>query len=51
MLIGYDLADLFFGDPQKAIGKKVKYQGISLVVLGVMKKEGQDVLGINANLV
>lgn len=49
VLLGYDLAELFFGDPQKAIGKKLKYQGISLVVVGVMKKEGQDVLGINAN--
>lgn len=49
VLLGYDLAELFFGDPQKAIGKDLKYAGLSLRVVGVMEKEGQDVLGINAN--
>jgi putative ABC transport system permease protein len=48
-LIGYDIAEYFFGDAQKAIGQTIKYAGINLKVVGVMKKEGQDVLGINAN--
>ena len=48
-LIGYDLATYFFGDVQKAVGQKIKFEGIELRVVGVMAKEGQDVLGINAN--
>ena len=48
-LIGFDLAEYFFGDSQKAIGQTIKFAGISLKVVGVMQKEGQDVLGINAN--
>lgn len=49
VLIGYDIAEYFFDDPQKAIGKNLKYAGVELKVVGVMAKEGQDVLGINAN--
>ncbi len=48
-LIGYDISKYFFDDPQKAIGQTIRYAGIDLRVVGVMKKEGQDVLGINAN--
>ncbi|MCB0538648.1 MAG: ABC transporter permease [Bacteroidetes bacterium] len=49
VLIGHEIAEFFFDTPQKAIGKKIKYAGIELKVVGVMAKEGQDVLGINAN--
>lgn len=48
-LIGFDLAEYFFGDAQKAVGQTIKFAGIPLKVIGVMQKEGQDVLGINAN--
>ncbi|MFT4969210.1 MAG: putative ABC transport system permease protein [Chitinophagales bacterium] len=48
-LLGYDLAEFFFGEPQKAVGQTVRFAGIDLKVIGVMAKEGQDVLGINAN--
>jgi putative ABC transport system permease protein len=48
-LIGYDLAEYFFGDVQKAVGQTIKFAGLPLKVIGVMQKEGQDVLGINAN--
>lgn len=48
-IIGHDLAVYFFDEPEKAIGKEIKFAGISLRVIGVMEKEGQDVLGINAN--
>jgi len=48
-LIGADIANYFFEDPTHAIGKTIQYAGIDLKIVGVMKKEGQDVLGINAN--
>ena len=48
-LLGHDLAVYFFEEPQKAIGETIKFAGVSLKIVGVMKKEGQDVLGINAN--
>lgn len=48
-LLGHDLAISFFKEPQKAIGQTIKYAGVKLHIVGVMKKEGQDVLGINAN--
>ncbi len=48
-LIGYELAEFFFGEVDKAVGKTIRFAGIDLKVIGVMAKEGQDVLGINAN--
>lgn len=47
--IGHALAESLFGNVQAAIGKVIKFNGVKLEVIGVMKKEGQDVLGINAN--
>jgi putative ABC transport system permease protein len=48
-LIGYELAEFFFGEVDKAVGQTIRFAGIDLKVIGVMAKEGQDVLGINAN--
>ncbi|MCD8529154.1 MAG: ABC transporter permease [Chitinophagales bacterium] len=48
-IIGNDLATYFFDSPEKAVGKNIKFAGIDLKIIGVLKKEGQDVLGINAN--
>ena len=48
-LIGYELAEFFFVEVEKAIGQTIRFAGIDLKVIGVMAKEGQDVLGINAN--
>lgn len=47
--IGHALAVALFDTPQKAVGKNISFNGLKLEVIGVMKKEGQDVLGINAN--
>jgi putative ABC transport system permease protein len=47
--IGYALAVSLFDNPLKAIGKTITFNGVKLEVVGVMKKEGQDVLGINAS--
>lgn len=47
--IGHALATTLFDSPQKAVGKVISFNGLKLEVVGVMKKEGQDVLGINAN--
>lgn len=47
--IGHALAESLFGNVHLANGKIIKFNGVKLEVIGVMKKEGQDVLGINAN--
>lgn len=45
--IGFSIAEALFSNAEMAIGKEFTFGGIPLHVVGVMKKEGQDVLGIN----
>jgi putative ABC transport system permease protein len=47
--IGHALASSLFDNPARAVGKTISFNGVKLEVVGVMKKEGQDVLGINAS--
>jgi putative ABC transport system permease protein len=44
-VIGYKIADELFSDPQKAVGKEISYNGRRLIVVGVIKKQGQTFVG------
>ncbi len=44
-VIGYKVSDELFGDPQRAIGKEVTYGGRRVIVVGVIKKQGQSFVG------
>ena len=46
VILGADIAEgLFSGDP--AVGKQIKVMGRRLTVVGVFKKEGEDMLGMS----
>jgi putative ABC transport system permease protein len=46
VILGYDIAEgLFGGEP--ALGKQIKVMGRRLTVVGVFKKEGEDMLGMS----
>lgn len=44
-IIGYKVADELFGDAQRAVGKEVSYNGRRVIVVGVIKKQGQSFVG------
>ncbi len=44
-VIGYVVAEQLFGNPQKAVGKQVSYNGKRVNVIGVIKKQGQSFVG------
>ena len=44
-IIGYKIADELFGNAQKAVGKEVTYNGRHVIVVGVIKKQGQSFVG------
>jgi putative ABC transport system permease protein len=44
-LIGYTVADELFGSQEKAVGKEVSYNGRRLIIVGVIKKQGQSLIG------
>lgn len=44
-VIGYIVAEQLFGNPQKAVGKQVTYNGKRVNVVGVIKKQGQSFVG------
>ena len=47
IIIGTGIAIKLFGTVKKAVGSKIKIDGKSIDVIGVLKKEGADILGIN----
>ncbi|MGB1247844.1 MAG: ABC transporter permease, partial [Chitinophagales bacterium] len=49
ILLGFDIAFEFFGENGVGVGRSVKYGGVEFEVIGILEKEGQDVLGINGN--
>jgi len=44
-VIGYKVADELYGSPEKAVGKEVSFKGRRVYVVGVIKKQGQSLLG------
>jgi putative ABC transport system permease protein len=40
IIMGYDVAEKLFGDPEKAIGKEVQLRTRKATVIGVIKKQG-----------
>ncbi|MEN9686496.1 MAG: hypothetical protein RLZZ28_2282 [Bacteroidota bacterium] len=44
-VIGYKVAEELFSNPQKAVGSEVTYGGRRVIVVGVIKKQGQSFVG------
>lgn len=44
-VIGYEVAMELYGSPEKAVGKLIGYSGRKLQVEGVIKKQGQSMVG------
>ena len=44
-VIGYEVAIELYGSPEKAVGKLIGYSGRKLQVEGVIKKQGQSMIG------
>lgn len=44
-MIGYKVAEELFAGPDKAVGKEVSYNGRKVIVVGVIKKQGQSFVG------
>lgn len=44
-VLGYVVAEQLFGNPQKAVGKQVSYNGKRVNIIGVIKKQGQSFVG------
>jgi len=44
-IIGNKVAEELFDDPEKAVGKEVIYNGRRVIVVGVIKKQGQSFVG------
>lgn len=47
IIIGHEIALQLFSDTRSAVGSKLKVDGIPIEIIGVLKKEGEDILGIN----
>lgn len=44
-VIGYTAADELFGNPEKAVGNQVSYNGKRVTIIGVIKKQGKSFVG------
>ena len=44
-VIGYKVADELYGNAEKAVGKEISFRGRRVYVVGVIKKQGQSLLG------
>lgn len=45
IVIGYDIAEKLFGEPELAIDKEISIRGKKALVLGVIKKQGKQMIG------
>ena len=45
MVIGDNVANQLFGDPERAIGKQVEAKGRNFQIIGVIKKQGKQLIG------
>lgn len=44
-ILGNEVAEQLFGEPQKAVGSEVSYNSRRLIIVGVIKKQGQTFVG------
>lgn len=47
IILGHEIALQLFSDVKSAVGAKLKVDGIPIEIIGVLAKEGEDILGIN----
>ena len=45
VVLGYEIAEKLFGDPERAVGKQVTVKGKKINVTGVIKKQGSTLMG------
>jgi len=45
ILLGFTNAENLFGSPERSLGKEVKFHGRNFKVVGVVKKQGQSLIG------
>lgn len=45
IILGYGIAESFFGDPELALYKQIKIAGLRVTVIGVFEKEGSSIFG------
>lgn len=45
VVVGNEVAEKLFGEPERAVGKVIKTRGKSCLVVGVIKKQGKQMLG------
>jgi putative ABC transport system permease protein len=45
LVIGIDVAEKLFGSPERAVGKEVLTKGKKMQVIGVIKKQGKQMIG------
>ncbi len=45
ILLGYEVAETLFPSASFALGKEVKHDGRKLKIIGILKKEGESILG------
>jgi putative ABC transport system permease protein len=45
MVVGVDVAEKLFGEPEKALGKEVDARGKTFQIVGVIKKQGKSMIG------
>jgi putative ABC transport system permease protein len=45
VVAGYDIVEKLFGDPQYAVDKEIIARGKKMTIIGVVKKQGQQMIG------
>lgn len=45
VVVGYEVAEKLFGDPERAINKTITTRGKQSVIVGVIKKQGKQMMG------
>lgn len=50
-VLGYNIAETFFGDVQKAVGKTVDMKGKKMIVAGVIEKQGSSGRGLDDDVI
>lgn len=45
VVIGYEIADKLYGTPERALGKMIGTRGKKMQIVGVMKKQGKQMIG------